>query len=863
MLLKYNTEGNLVELLLDRYRLMGRAGAGGYATVQHAYDTRLKRDVAIKCIQITQEDIKRSKISIHDAQVLNASRPLTPAARRRQQARLAGGAVRQRRVTATAVEVQYAEDDIVPFDNKIREPSFLDRREKDAAKRARDRAIKQGVYGDNETKHYRREDARRGRVRDTEDYEDPKRGRSSGGFVELERFEPSGNPRKRAASRLEVLDARATNNTVRLGDIPGRISGVGEARIDRVGEHSVAIDDLDSEVLEAEYVEPRGRHDSPKTAKQSLIRSSERSRQIRAERYIDDADIYGEDFEQLEIEYDEELDIIPGLEEARTAAHLNDVNIVTVYDCVVEGNMAYVIMEYVEGKTLARIMHDLGNDITLDIIASVFNSVSHALEVAHKANVLHLDVKPENVIINAEGIVKVTDFGLSTLMDSSGQGVTGGGTIGYMPLEQMRQQRLDVRTDEWALASLTYEMLSGKNPFKARNLREAETAIEGAELVLPSLCWEAIDESVDDIMFDALSPNMEGRYRSIEEFSDELSPLLGDEKEGTKQLAAAINDMGRLLPERKTEQRPKKPYLPLVDRLGVAGSNIVMRATSAIGAALIVVVALLNMKFGVDPVSMSPSLADSGATTFGLFSTVTWLAWILLVGLIALTALFPKFGFPACYAVFVVMLMSNQAWLVAILFLVGTGAWWWYFGRESDLVCTVALLSPIFGSFGFASLAPIVAGALMDVRDALFATIMASLSALAFASLGSYDVTGWNIVANAIVAVNPNIAGASISAGFLSTISVAENWIIIASWIAAAFVYSLICRKGTHTFDILASVAAAAILLLGMLILPIITGDYSVLTPLIIASTIISGLIGVGLAVLNIPDRVRMAPGEW
>lgn len=105
------------------------------------------------------------------------------------------------------------------------------------------------------------------------------------------------------------------------------------------------------------------------------------------------------------------VDRIPGLEEARTAAHLNDANIVTVYDCVVEGNMAYVIMEYVEGKTLAKIMRELGNDITLDMIASVFGSVSHALEVAHKAGILHLDIKPENVIVNKEGVVKVTDFG--------------------------------------------------------------------------------------------------------------------------------------------------------------------------------------------------------------------------------------------------------------------------------------------------------------------------------------------------------------------------------------------------------------------------------------------------------------------
>ena len=81
---------------------------------------------------------------------------------------------------------------------------------------------------------------------------------------------------------------------------------------------------------------------------------------------------------------------------------------------------------------------------------------------------LHLDIKPANVLINRQGEVNVTDFGLATLADANGTGRAGGGTIGYMPPEQMRSEALDARCDEWALASLTYEMLVGDNPFAGK-----------------------------------------------------------------------------------------------------------------------------------------------------------------------------------------------------------------------------------------------------------------------------------------------------------------------------------------------------------------------------------------------------------
>ena len=253
---------------------------------------------------------------------------------------------------------------------------------------------------------------------------------------------------------------------------------------------------------------------------------------------------------------------LPGLDEARTAAMLSDPRIVTVYDFEIRGRMAYLIMEYVEGLTLTRLLSDYPDYLTLDMVTAVFDAVAGALTAAHEAGVLHLDIKPDNILINAQGQVKVTDFGLATLADASGAGTTGGGTIGYMPLEQMRREHLDARTDEWSLAAVAYEMLTGDNPFRARNLEEAEEAIENAELILPSLCWENLDEQIDDVVFYALDPDREERYRSVADFSEEMDKFLGNPDSGAEQLALVVADslgIGFDDEEPEEEELPSEP----------------------------------------------------------------------------------------------------------------------------------------------------------------------------------------------------------------------------------------------------------------------------------------------------------------
>ncbi len=827
--------------------------------MQHAYDTRLKRDVAIKCIKITASDItkaSRSQISIHDAQIANASRPLSDL--KRESASGSGSSNSGGLPWEDGVEPIGG---FIPLTVKFEDPSFLDKNEERRANRARRHSI---LRDRRATANIQRQQAKpsydRGAIEnnvsmDLSDFE---------GYSNFKG--PSG--RRRPTPYAESL----TIGFKEFSEIPGKIQGAGEVQIDAIG-NGVAADISSDYSSRSEHGEESGgNREASATSPREVASSNQASRSA-----------WNNESERAEVVDLNKLDNIPGLEEARTAAHLNDANIVTVYDCVVEGDMAYVIMEYVEGKTLAKILRELGNDITLDMIAAVFSSVSHALEVAHKANVLHLDVKPENVIVNREGVVKVTDFGLSTLMDASGQGVTGGGTIGYMPLEQMRQQRLDVRTDEWALASLTYEMLSGKNPFKARTLPDAEAAIEGAELVIPSLCWEQIDENIDDVMFDALSPDMDGRYSDIKSFADELKPMLGNPRDGSKQLAEVVRGKESLFGESALDKedakgkgkakdrgksRPAKPHTPFIDKLGMRGSSIVMRLFAALGTAMIVVISCMNFRFtfGRDAsvsAGSDPTYAAGPDTTFGLFSIMPEAAWIMLVLLVALAIFRPRWVFVADVAVFFIMLAFNQAWLPGIILIVAAGAWWWFLGRESDMMCTLVLLQPLLGSVGFVAIVPVLAGALLDIRDAIATAAMAAVGAMVFAAFGSASVMDWNVMSNFIIAINPSIAGAAIAHGFLDTLSSAQNWVVIASWLLAAGAYALLCRRGTHVFDVIASVSAGVLIVVGILIIPLATGDFSTLTPLTISGAAVAALIGIVFALLNIPDRVRMAPGEW
>lgn len=559
---------------------------------------------------------------------------------------------------------------------------------------------------------------------------------------------------------------------------------------------------------------------------------------------------------------------IPGLAEARAIAQFSDANIVTVYNFEVKDSMAYLIMEYVEGTTLERFLREHDGDLTLDVVAHVFSSIAHALEVAHSHNVLHLDIKPANVLINRQGEVKVTDFGLATLADANGTGRAGGGTIGYMPPEQMRSEALDVRCDEWALASLTYEMLVGDNPFFARDLPRAEAAIENAELVLPSLCWDDAEEGIDDVMFYALDPDPAERYATVREFDEELMPYLGDVKAGKAELSRLVNGVDEEGEDEdgEGEPAPATPRVPLVDHLTPRVMAVVARVVSVAAAALVGAVALVNF----------PAFGP------GVFSNPVF--WGLLAAVCVLAAIKPHVGALSAFAILGVSLTANGAYAPGILLFLGTVAWWWFAARGSDAPAVAALLGPLSGAIGFAPLSPVVAGSLIvSVARAAATAAFAGLCALALGSLGTSGMIDWNapmywdyatmsgaVSAGSNAVADPDaVASAVLSSTGIGAQTQARlggmllkpgTWCVLVSWVIAAAAMSALSRWGmSRKVDVSAALVGTIILVLGVCAAAWAANPASWTPPSTMAliGSIVPGLVGVVLAALGIPDKIR------
>ena len=495
---------------------------------------------------------------------------------------------------------------------------------------------------------------------------------------------------------------------------------------------------------------------------------------------------------------------IPGLDEARTAAMLSDSHIVGVYDFDASGAQAYLIMEYMDGITLTELMREEGA-LSLDVATCVFEAVAGALETAHENQVLHLDIKPDNVLINRQGQVKVADFGLSQLSHAAGYGRAAGGTIGYMPLEQMRLEACDARTDEWALAALTYEMLVGENPFRAPGLDAAERAIEQAEVFVPSMVRGDLNEEVDEALFGALAIDRDDRFDSVELFADAMLPHMGDARRGARELAVLVGeacddgadcDEGRgaasaFLPGRGGSHAG----LNMIDRMAPRMKSLVARLWAAVVCGFAAFEAAANI-----PACM---------TIAGRMEPAVW----GVVG-VAVAAALAWPGAVAAFAVgalVVALALSGSPFLALALALAGV-AWLALGGARHHACANVGTTAVLAGAFGFAPVVPLLAGYFLNVKHAFAATAFAVVSAFCLACAGSLDLTGWNVFAFGAM---PGVSAMEDAA--LSLVASPGVWAMAASWLVAAVVGSLLCARGNRGLAACGMLAATAILVLGVI----------------------------------------------
>lgn len=227
---------------------------------------------------------------------------------------------------------------------------------------------------------------------------------------------------------------------------------------------------------------------------------------------------------------------VASLEEARTVALLSSPNIVNVYDFEQTGTETLIIMENVDGPSLAELMADSPELLSIEVATTILDGIVAALEYAHENQVLHLDIKPANVLIEQSGHIKVSDFGLAELAGVNGFGEVQGGTIGYMPPEQLTGGMVDARSDIWALAALSYQLLTGVNPFFALSPRDSLQLITDGAYAIPSELRPGLAGAVDEALIRALSPEMNQRQPTVTEFWLELRPHLGKIGAGRRKL---------------------------------------------------------------------------------------------------------------------------------------------------------------------------------------------------------------------------------------------------------------------------------------------------------------------------------------
>jgi len=208
--------------------------------------------------------------------------------------------------------------------------------------------------------------------------------------------------------------------------------------------------------------------------------------------------------------------------EARAAGSLNHPNIVTIYDIGRSGDLAYMAMEFLEGRELKEVIveHELNADRALDIAAQIADGLAYA----HEHDVVHRDIKPANIMILRGDRAKITDFGIARMRSADVRTQTGVvlGSPRYLSPEQVLGKRCDARADTFSLGVIIYEMLTGQVPFNGIDVNSLMFQIVNFNPPPPSSINPELPAMIDLILAKALAKSADERYATITELAADL-----------------------------------------------------------------------------------------------------------------------------------------------------------------------------------------------------------------------------------------------------------------------------------------------------------------------------------------------------
>ncbi|HIU11092.1 MAG TPA: Stk1 family PASTA domain-containing Ser/Thr kinase [Candidatus Onthocola stercorigallinarum] len=217
--------------------------------------------------------------------------------------------------------------------------------------------------------------------------------------------------------------------------------------------------------------------------------------------------------------------------EALSASSLSNPNIVEVYDVGEDNGEYYIVMEYVEGKHLKNLLKKRGK-LTVPEVVDIVLQITSGLSVAHDSYIIHRDIKPQNILILDNGLVKITDFGIAVAMNATQLTQTNSvmGSVHYLPPEQASGKGATLQSDIYSIGILMYELLTGKLPFKGDNA--VEIALKHLKEPMPSIRDEypEIPQSVENIILKATAKNPKNRYADAREMHEDLKTCLDESR---------------------------------------------------------------------------------------------------------------------------------------------------------------------------------------------------------------------------------------------------------------------------------------------------------------------------------------------
>ncbi len=223
--------------------------------------------------------------------------------------------------------------------------------------------------------------------------------------------------------------------------------------------------------------------------------------------------------------------------EALSASSLSHPNIVEMYDVGEDHGIYYIVMEYIEGKTLKQLIKKRGS-LTLSEAIDIMLQLTDGISQAHDSYIIHRDLKPQNILIKEDGLIKITDFGIAMALNSTQLTQTNSvmGSVHYLPPEQASGKGSTIRSDIYSMGILFYELLTGTLPFKGDNA--VEIALKQMRDDIPKIRKKnpAIPQSVENVVLRATAKNPKNRYADVKEMHADLLTVLNDERIDEKRI---------------------------------------------------------------------------------------------------------------------------------------------------------------------------------------------------------------------------------------------------------------------------------------------------------------------------------------